>query len=176
MSEQGCPVSSSLEVDLPESQLKPTQTEVPDTDDDDFFFCSIISSPSKRKGNDSTQSQVGGSMNDDDAWQQEKGHPSDSSSKESLTDIQLSWGRDYLWDQLECIIKHLVSNMPKQHPLGQQFPPPWAEKDPLGVVRDYVVAAIEKIFELGTAEGISEAQKGLVLQAKSLCQEQCGEI
>ena len=177
MSEHGCPpCSSSLKVDLPESQQKSTQSEVPDTDGDDFFS-SIISSPSKRKENDdsTTQSQAAGCMNEDEAWQ-EKGHLSDSSSEERLPDdLQLARERDYLWDQLDFILEHLKSNMPK-HLFGRKLAPPWAEEAPLCVVRDYVVAAIDQLFELGTAEGILEAQKGLVLQAKSLCQEQCCEI
>ena len=104
---------------------------------------------------------------------------SDSSSEDSLTLIDESLAlidpasqRDYLRDQLEFIIEHLETNMPL-HPSGPDLPLPWAEEDPLTVMRDHVVAAIEKLFELGTAEGISEAQKGLVLQAKSLCEEQC---
>ena len=152
MSEPGCP---------PERFTQKTSTEPQEPLQED------LAEGQEKFPDDSTSIML--PKEDDEV---ETGDLSDSSSGEdSVTYVQVVCERDYLRDQLEFIIEHLESNMPL-HPSGPDLPLPWAEGDPLGVVRDHVVAAIEKLFEFGTAEGMFEAQKALVLKAKCLCEEQ----
>ena len=126
---------------------------------------SIISGGGSMK-DEPPQAQAG-PMIDDEVWQEEF---SDSSSEESLSELQLEMERDHLYIRLDLIHERLQANIPMYPPCPSQRPP-WGEKTALDDIKGFVVYAMKKLFLAGIAEGMNEVQNGLVLQAMSLCQE-----
>ena len=147
------------EPECPDSFISQNSTQTPDPNTDDDDSSNEYEHP---------KSQVG-PTNDGGVGHE---HRSDSSSEESSADNQMECERKYLRDQLQIIVDYLEANIPC-FPPGPGLPPPWDEEETLDVLRNWAVADMKNFSKLGAAEGITEAEKGLVLQAMRLCKEQC---